>query len=75
MCRRWPKAGASPLNASKFAHLRQRFAGDNQIDQDDLFDCQVNGYAFKRAGQFWAIFKHVRLKANLHDQGFSLRLK
>jgi hypothetical protein len=29
MCRRWPKASASPQNASKFMYLRQYFAGDN----------------------------------------------
>jgi hypothetical protein len=42
MCCRRPKAGASPRNASKFAHLRQRFAGDGEIDQDDLFRRRVN---------------------------------
>jgi hypothetical protein len=31
-----------PPNRKLDAHLRQRFAGDNQIDQDDLFDYPVN---------------------------------
>ncbi|WP_275289222.1 hypothetical protein [Halomonas elongata] len=33
---------ASPRHTRKSTHLRQRGAGDNQIDQDDLFDCRIN---------------------------------
>ncbi len=36
------QAGASPRHTRRSTYLRQRGAGDNQIDQDDLFDCQVN---------------------------------
>jgi len=31
------KADASLQNASKLTYFRQRFAGDDEIDQDDLF--------------------------------------
>ncbi|SHM75872.1 hypothetical protein SAMN05660971_03804 [Halomonas cupida] len=36
------QADARPHHTSRSAHLRQRGADDNQIDQDELFDCHVN---------------------------------
>jgi hypothetical protein len=33
-----PLANASPEKSGRFAHLRQVLLGDDQIDQDDLFD-------------------------------------
>ncbi|WP_417331214.1 hypothetical protein [Halomonas cupida] len=36
------EAGARPHHTSRSAHLRQWGADDNQIDQDELFDCHVN---------------------------------
>ncbi|WP_143166306.1 hypothetical protein [Halomonas cupida] len=35
-------ADAGPHHTSRSAHLRQWGADDNQIDQDELFDCHVN---------------------------------
>ncbi|WP_159438882.1 hypothetical protein MRB56_00155 [Halomonas cupida] len=36
------QADARPHHTSRPAHLRQCGADDNQIDQDELFDCHVN---------------------------------
>ncbi|WP_417329620.1 hypothetical protein [Halomonas cupida] len=36
------QADARPHHPSRSAHLRQCGADDNQIDQDELFDCHVN---------------------------------
>ncbi|WP_417330832.1 hypothetical protein [Halomonas cupida] len=36
------QADARPHHTSRSAHLRQWGADDNQIDQDELFDCHVN---------------------------------
>ncbi|WP_417329990.1 hypothetical protein [Halomonas cupida] len=36
------QADARPHHTSRSVHLRQCGAGDNQIDQDELFDCHVN---------------------------------
>ncbi|SHL59430.1 hypothetical protein SAMN05660971_00878 [Halomonas cupida] len=36
------QADARPHHTSRSAHLRQCGADDNQIDQDELFDCHVN---------------------------------
>ncbi|WP_143166207.1 hypothetical protein [Halomonas cupida] len=36
------QADARPRHTSRSAHLRQCGADDNQIDQDELFDCHVN---------------------------------
>ncbi|WP_143166355.1 hypothetical protein [Halomonas cupida] len=33
---------ARPHHTSRSAHLRQCGVDDNQIDQDELFDCHVN---------------------------------
>ncbi|WP_159438868.1 hypothetical protein [Halomonas cupida] len=32
-------------HTSRSVHLRQCGADDNQIDQDELFDCHVNNHA------------------------------
>jgi hypothetical protein len=42
ICRRRLKAGASPRDTSKFTHLRQCFADDNPMDQDDPLDYQIS---------------------------------
>ncbi|WP_159438899.1 hypothetical protein MRB56_20200 [Halomonas cupida] len=39
------QADARPHHTSRPAHLRQCGAGENQIDQDELFDCHVNSAA------------------------------
>ncbi|WP_143166232.1 hypothetical protein [Halomonas cupida] len=46
------QADARPYPTSRSAHLRQWGADDNQIDQDERFDCHVNNGAAgpKRAG-------------------------
>jgi hypothetical protein len=36
------KTGARQRSTSRFTHLRQCCAGDNQKGQDDLFDCRIN---------------------------------
>ncbi|WP_417330889.1 hypothetical protein [Halomonas cupida] len=36
------QAAARPRHTSRSAHLCQCGADDNQIDQDELFDCHVN---------------------------------
>ncbi|WP_159438839.1 hypothetical protein MRB56_12525 [Halomonas cupida] len=36
------QADARPHHTSRSAHLRQCGADDNQIDQEELFDCHVN---------------------------------
>ncbi|WP_073436839.1 hypothetical protein MRB56_05080 [Halomonas cupida] len=36
------QADARPHHTSRSEHLRQCGADDNQIDQDELFDCHVN---------------------------------
>ncbi|WP_417329491.1 hypothetical protein [Halomonas cupida] len=36
------QADARPHHTSRSAHLRQRGADDNQIDQDERFNCHVN---------------------------------
>ncbi|WP_417329953.1 hypothetical protein [Halomonas cupida] len=36
------QADARPHDTSRSAHLRQCGAGENHIDQDELFDCHVN---------------------------------
>ncbi|WP_417329690.1 hypothetical protein [Halomonas cupida] len=36
------QADARPHHTSRSAHLCQCSADDNQIDQDELFDCHVN---------------------------------
>ncbi|WP_413616206.1 hypothetical protein MRB56_07125 [Halomonas cupida] len=36
------QADARPHHTSRSAHLRQCGADDNQIDQDEPFDCHVN---------------------------------
>ncbi|WP_143166392.1 hypothetical protein [Halomonas cupida] len=36
------QADARPHHTSRSAHLCQWGADDNQIDQDELFDCHVN---------------------------------
>ncbi|WP_143166385.1 hypothetical protein MRB56_00645 [Halomonas cupida] len=36
------QADARPHHTSRSAHLRQCGADENQIDQDELFDCHVN---------------------------------
>ncbi|WP_073436964.1 hypothetical protein MRB56_09720 [Halomonas cupida] len=36
------QADARPHHTSRSTHLRQCGADDNQIDQDELFDCHVN---------------------------------
>ncbi|WP_413615182.1 hypothetical protein MRB56_18140 [Halomonas cupida] len=36
------QADARPNYTSRSSHLRQCGADDNQIDQDELFDCHVN---------------------------------
>ncbi|WP_417329020.1 hypothetical protein [Halomonas cupida] len=36
------QADARPHHTSRSAHLHQWGADDNQIDQDELFDCHVN---------------------------------
>ncbi|WP_143166332.1 hypothetical protein MRB56_08435 [Halomonas cupida] len=36
------QADARPHHTSRSVHLRQCGVGDNQIDQDELFDCHVN---------------------------------
>ncbi|WP_143166261.1 hypothetical protein MRB56_18455 [Halomonas cupida] len=38
------QADARPHHTSRSAHLHQCGADDNQIDQDELFDCHVNSY-------------------------------
>ncbi|WP_143166285.1 hypothetical protein MRB56_22885 [Halomonas cupida] len=39
------QADARRHHTSRSVHLRQCGAGDNQIDQDELFDCHVNNSA------------------------------
>ncbi|WP_143166308.1 hypothetical protein MRB56_03780 [Halomonas cupida] len=39
------QADARPHHTSRSAYLRQCGADDNQIDQDELFDCHVNSVA------------------------------
>ncbi|WP_413615986.1 hypothetical protein MRB56_04470 [Halomonas cupida] len=39
------QADARPHHTSRSAHLRQSGAGENQIDQDERFDCHVNSAA------------------------------
>ncbi|WP_413616347.1 hypothetical protein MRB56_08620 [Halomonas cupida] len=41
------QADARPHHTSRSTHLRQCGADDNQIDQDELFDCHVNSLAFR----------------------------
>ncbi|WP_417329704.1 hypothetical protein, partial [Halomonas cupida] len=36
------RADARPCHTSRSAHLRQCGTDENQIDQDELFDCHVN---------------------------------
>ncbi|WP_417330703.1 hypothetical protein [Halomonas cupida] len=36
------QADARPPHTSRSSHLRQCGVDDNQIDQDELFDCHVN---------------------------------
>ncbi|WP_143166395.1 hypothetical protein [Halomonas cupida] len=36
------QADARPHHTSRSVHLRQCGVDDNQIDQDELFDCHVN---------------------------------
>ncbi|WP_417329128.1 hypothetical protein [Halomonas cupida] len=36
------QADARPRHTSRSVHLRQCGAGDNHIDQDELFDCHVS---------------------------------
>ncbi|WP_159438919.1 hypothetical protein MRB56_17265 [Halomonas cupida] len=38
------QADARPRLTSRSAHLRQCGADENQIDQDELFDCHVNSH-------------------------------
>ncbi|WP_143166401.1 hypothetical protein MRB56_04910 [Halomonas cupida] len=38
------QADARPHHTSRSAHLRQCGADENQIDQDELFDCHVNSF-------------------------------
>ncbi|WP_417331548.1 hypothetical protein [Halomonas cupida] len=42
------QADARPHHTSRSAHLRQCGADDNQIDQDEPFDCHVNSTVRKR---------------------------
>ncbi|WP_143166171.1 hypothetical protein MRB56_12415 [Halomonas cupida] len=39
------QADARPHHTSRSTHLHQWGADDNQIDQDELFDCHVNSRA------------------------------
>ncbi|WP_417329504.1 hypothetical protein [Halomonas cupida] len=42
-CRRWPPGRRETApHWRRSAHLRQCGADENQIDQDELFDCHVN---------------------------------
>ncbi|WP_413615425.1 hypothetical protein MRB56_22500 [Halomonas cupida] len=40
------QADARPHHTSRSAHLRQCGADENQIGQDELFDCHVNSRAW-----------------------------
>ncbi|SHM12017.1 hypothetical protein SAMN05660971_02216 [Halomonas cupida] len=42
------RADARPCHTSRFAHLRQCGTDENQIDQDELFDCHVNNNRQKK---------------------------
>ncbi|WP_417329130.1 hypothetical protein [Halomonas cupida] len=43
---------ARPHHTSRSAHLRQCGADENQIDQDELFDCHVNSSDFPALARY-----------------------
>ncbi|SHL60114.1 hypothetical protein MRB56_07085 [Halomonas cupida] len=51
------QADARPHHTSRSVHLRQWGADDNQIDQDELFDCHVNSEAIHQALRLSALLR------------------